>query len=167
MYQKCSTFILILALSSLNAQITKETFIGEWGVDKESYLKHLEKQMGGEKIDLDDPKLKESRMYSMIVGMVEMADHFSYVFTKDSVFVKMGPGDPIPSGHWEIDGSEIHLIGDRKSIEERMGEKMMGMFTEDEINEMLMTKLIFKRISDSVMEFDYEGKDRPLKFNKK
>ena len=44
---------------------------------------------------------------------------------------------------------------------------MMAMFTEDEIKEMLITKLIFKRISDSVMEFDYEGKGRPLKFNKK
>ena len=167
MYKKYSTFILILTLSSLNAQITKETFIGEWSVDKESYLKHLEKQMGGQKIDLDDPKLKESRMYSMIVGMVEMADQLSYVFTIDSVFVKMGPGDPIPSGHWEINGSEIHLIGDRKSVEERMGEKMMAMFTEDEIKEMLITKLIFKRINDSVMEFDYEGKGRPLTFNKK
>ena len=167
MYQTSSKLILILALSTLNAQITKESFIGEWNVDKESYLIHLEKQMGGQKIDLDDPKLKKSRMYSMIVGMVEMADHFSFVFTKDSVFVKMGPGDPIPSGNWEINGSEIHLIGDRKSVEERMGEKMMAMFTEDEINEMLITKLIFKRISDSVMEFDYEGKGRPLKFNKK
>ena len=83
MHQKCSIVILILALSTLSAQITKESFIGEWGVDKESYLKHLETQMGGEKIDLDDPKLKESRMYSMIVGMVEMADHFSYVFTNN------------------------------------------------------------------------------------
>jgi len=167
MYQKYSTFILILALSTLSAQITKESFIGEWGVDKESYLKHLETQMGGQKIDLDDPKLKESRMYSMIIGMVEMADQLSYVFTIDSVFVKMGPGDPIPSGNWEINGSEIHLIGDRKSVEERMGEKMMAMFTEDEIKEMLITKLIFKRINDSVMEFDYDGKGRPLTFNKK
>ena len=167
MYQKYSTFILILALSTLSAQITKESFIGEWGVDKESYLKHLETQMGGQKIDLDDPKLKESRMYSMIIGMVEMADQLSYVFTIDSVFVKMGPGDPIPSGHWEINGSEIHLIGDRKSVEERMGEKMMAMFTEDEIKELLITKLIFKRINDSVMEFDYDGKGRPLTFNKK
>ena len=58
MHQKCSTVILILALSTLSAQITKESFIGEWGVDKESYLKHLEKQMGGEKIDLDDMLLK-------------------------------------------------------------------------------------------------------------
>ena len=167
MYQTSSKLILILALSTLNAQITKESFIGEWNVDKESYLIHLEKQMGGQKIDLDDPKLKKSRMYSMIVGMVEMADHFSFVFTKDSAFVKVGPGDPIPSGNWEINGSEIHLIGDRKSVEERMSEKMMAMFTEDEIKEMLITKLIFKRISDSVMEFDYEGKGRPLKFNKK
>ena len=167
MYKTSSKLILILALSTLNAQITKESFIGEWNVDKESYLIHLEKQMGGQKIDLDDPKLKESRMYSMIVGMVEMADHFSFVFTKDSAFVKVGPGDPIPSGNWEINGSEIHLIGDRKSVEERMSEKMMAMFTEDEIKEMLITKLIFNRISDSVMEFDYEGKDRPLKFNKK
>ena len=167
MYKTSSKLILILALSTLNAQITKESFIGEWNVDKESYLIHLEKQMGGQKIDLDDPKLKKSRMYSMIVGMVEMADHFSFVFTKDSAFVKVGPGDPIPSGNWEINGSEIHLIGDRKSVEERMGEKMMAMFTEDEINEMLITKLIFKRISDSVMEFDYEGKGRSLKFNKK
>ena len=167
MYQTSSKLILILALSTLNAQISKESFIGEWNVDKESYLIHLEKQMGGQKIDLDDPKLKKSRMYSMIVGMVEMADHFSFVFTKDSAFVKVGPGDPIPSGNWEINGSEIHLIGDRKSVEERMGEKMMAMFTEDEIKEMLITKLIFKRISDSVMEFDYEGKGRPLKFNKK
>ena len=167
MYQTSSKLILILALSTLNAQITKESFIGEWNVDKESALIHLEKQMGGQKIDLDDPKLKESRMYSMIVGMVEMADHFSFVFTKDSAFVKVGPGDPIPSGNWEINGSEIHLIGDRKSVEERMSEKMMAMFTEDEIKEMLITKLPFKRISDSIMEFDYEGKGRPLKFNKK
>ena len=167
MYQTSSKLILILAFSTLNAQITKESFIGEWNVDKESYLIHLEKQMGGQKIDLDDPKLKKSRMYSMIVGMVEMADHFSFVFTKDSAFVKVGPGDPIPSGNWEINGSKIHLIGDRKSVEERMGEKMMAMFTEDEIKEMLITKLLFKRISDSIMEFDYEGKGRPLKFNKK
>ena len=167
MYQTSSKLILILALSTLNAQITKESFIGEWNVDKESALIHLEKQMGGQKIDLDDPKLKESRMYSMIVGMVEMADHFSFVFTKDSAFVKVGPGDPIPSGNWEINGSEIHLIGDKKSVEERMSEKMMAMFTEDEIKEMLITKLLFKRISDSIMEFDYEGKGRPLKFNKK
>ena len=62
MHQKCSIVILILALSTLSAQITKESFIGEWGVDKESYLKHIEKQMGGQKIDLDDPKLKDSRM---------------------------------------------------------------------------------------------------------
>ena len=110
MHQKCSIVILILALSTLSARITKESFIGEWGVDKESYLKHIVKQMGGQKIDLDDPKLKESRMYSMIVGMVEMADQLSYVFTIDSVFVKMGPGDPIPSGHWEIAASEINLI---------------------------------------------------------
>ena len=134
MYQTSSKLILIIALSTLNAQITKESFIGEWNVDKESYLIHLEKQMGGQKINLDDPKLKKSRMYSMIVGMVEMADHFSFVFTKDSAFVKVGPGDPIPSGNWEINGSEIHLIGDRKSVEERMGEKMMAMFSEDEIN---------------------------------
>ena len=167
MYKTSSKLILILALSTLNAQITKESFIGEWNVDKESYLIHLEKQMGGQKIDLDDPKLKESPMYSMIVGMVEMADHFSFVFTKDSAFVKVGPGDPIPSGNWEINGSEIHLIGDRKSVEERMSEKMMAMFTKDEIKEMLITKLLFKRISDSIMEFDYEGKGRPLKFNKK
>ena len=167
MYQTSSKLILILALSTLNAQITKESFIGEWNVDKESYLIHLEEQMGGQKIDLDNPKLKENRMYSMIVGMVEMADHFSFVFTKDSAFVKMGPGDPIPSGNWEINGSEIHLIGDRKSVEERMGEKMMAMFSEDEIKEMLITKLLFKRIGDSIMEFDYEGKGRPLKFNKK
>ena len=167
MYQTSSKLILIIALSTLNAQITKESFIGEWNVDKESYLIHLEKQMGGQKIDLDDPKLKESRMYSMIVGMVEMADHFSFVFTKDSAFVKVGPGDPIPSGNWEINGSEIHLIGDRKSVEERMSEKMMAMFTEDEIKEMLITKLLFKRISDSIMEFDYEGRGKPLKFNKK
>ena len=166
MYQTSSKLILILALSTLNAQITKESFIGEWNVDKESYLIHLEEQMGGQKIDLDDPKLKESRMYSMIVGMVEMADHFSFVFTKDSAFVKVGPGDPIPSGNWEINGSEIHLIGDRKSFEERMGKKI-SLFTEDEIKEMLITKLLFKRISDSIMEFDYEGKGRPLKFNKK
>ena len=166
MYQTSSKLILIIALSTLNAQITKESFIGEWNVDKESYLIHLEKQMGGQKINLDDPKLKKSRMYSMIVGMVEMADHFSFVFTKDSAFVKVGPGDPIPSGNWEINGSEIHLIGDRKSFEERMGKKI-SLFTEDEIKEMLITKLIFKRISDSVMEFDYEGKGRPLKFNKK
>ena len=152
MYQTSSKLILILALSTLNAQITKESFIGEWNVDKESYLIHLEKQMGGQKIDLDDPKLKKSRMYSMIVGMVEMADHFSFVFTKDSAFVKVGPGDPIPSGNWEINGSEIHLIGDRKSVEERMSEKMMAMFTEDEIKEMLITKLLFKRISDSMRE---------------
>lgn len=150
----------------MNAQITKESFIGEWNVDKESYLIHLEKQMGGQKINLDDPKLKKSRMYSMIVGMVEMADHFSFVFTKDSAFVKVGPGDPIPSGNWEINGSEIHLIGDRKSFEERMGKKI-SLFTEDEIKEMLITKLLFKRISDSIMEFDYEEKGRPLKFNKK
>ena len=167
MYQTSSKLILMLALSTLNAQITKESFIGEWNVDKESYLIHLEKQMGGQKINLDDPKLKESRMYSMIVGMVEMADHFSFVFTKDSAFVKVGPGDPIPSGNWEINGSEIHLIGDRKSFEERMGEKMMAMFSEDEIKEMLITKLLFKRIGDSIMEFDYEGKGKPLKFNKK
>ena len=166
MYQTFSKLILILALSTLNAQITKESFIGEWNVDKESYLIHLEKQMGGQKINLDDPKLKKSRMYSMIVGMVEMADHFSFVFTKDSAFVKMGPGDPIPSGYWEINGSEIHLIGDRKSFEERMGKKI-SLFTEDEIKEMLITKLLFKRISDSIMEFDYEEKGRPLKFNKK
>ena len=166
MYQTSSKLILILALSTLNAQITKESFIGEWNVDKESYLIHLEKQMGGQKINLDDPKLKKSRMYSMIVGMVEMADHFSFVFTKDSAFVKVGPGDPIPSGNWEINGSEIHLIGDRKSFEERMGKKI-SLFTEDEIKEMLITKLLFKRISDSIMEFDYEGKGRPLKFNKK
>ena len=166
MYQTSSKLILIIALSTLNAQITKESFIGEWNVDKESALIHLEKQMGGQKIDLDDPKLKESRMYSMIVGMVEMADHFSFVFTKDSAFVKVGPGDPIPSGNWEINGSEIHLIGDRKSFEERMGKKI-SLFTEDEIKEMLITKLLFKRISDSIMEFDYEGKGRPLKFNKK
>ena len=166
MYLKSSKLILILALSMLNAQITKESFIGEWNVDKESYLIHLEKQMGGQKINLDDPKLKKSRMYSMIVGMVEMADHFSFVFTKDSAFVKVGPGDPIPSGNWEINGSEIHLIGDRKSFEERMGKKI-SLFTEDEIKEMLITKLLFKRISDSIMEFDYEEKGRPLKFNKK
>ena len=166
MYQTSSKLILIIALSTLNAQITKESFIGEWNVDKESYLIHLEKQMGGQKINLDDPKLKKSRMYSMIVGMVEMADHFSFVFTKDSAFVKVGPGDPIPSGNWEINGSEIHLIGDRKSFEERMGKKI-SLFTEDEIKEMLITKLLFKRISDSIMEFDYEGKGRPLKFNKK
>ena len=166
MYQTSSKLILIIALSTLNAQITKESFIGEWNVDKESALIHLEKQMGGKKIDLDDPKLKESRMYSMIVGMVEMADHFSFVFTKDSAFVKVGPGDPIPSGNWEINGSEIHLIGDRKSFEERMGKKI-SLFTEDEIKEMLITKLLFKRISDSIMEFDYEEKGRPLKFNKK
>ena len=166
MYQTSSKLILIIALSTLNAQITKESFIGEWNVDKESYLIHLEKQMGGQKINLDDPKLKKSRMYSMIVGMVEMADHFSFVFTKDSAFVKMGPGDPIPSGNWEINGSEIHLIGDRKSFEERMGKKI-SLFTEDEIKEMLITKLLFKRISDSIMEFDYEEKGRPLKFNKK
>ena len=166
MYQTSSKLILILALSTLNAQITKESFIGEWNVDKESYLIHLEKQMGGQKINLDDPKLKKSRMYSMIVGMVEMADHFSFVFTKDSAFVKVGPGDPIPSGNWEINGSEIHLIGDRKSFEERMGKKI-SLFTEDEIKEMLITKLLFKRISDSIMEFDYEEKGRPLKFNKK
>ena len=166
MYQTSSKLILMLALSTLNAQITKESFIGEWNVDKESYLIHLEKQMGGQKIDLDDPKLKKSRMYSMIVGMVEMADHFSFVFTKDSAFVKVGPGDPIPSGNWEINGSEIHLIGDRKSFEERMGKKI-SLFTEDEIKEMLITKLLFKRISDSIMEFDYEEKGRPLKFNKK
>ncbi len=135
MYQTSSKLILILALSMLNAQITKESFIGEWNVDKESYLIHLEKQMGGQKINLDDPKLKKSRMYSMIVGMVEMADHFSFVFTKDSAFVKVGPGDPIPSGNWEINGSEIHLIGDRKSFEERMGKKI-SLFTEDEIKEM-------------------------------
>ena len=166
MYQTSSKLILMLALSTLNAQITKESFIGEWNVDKESYLIHLEKQMGGQKINLDDPKLKKSRMYSMIVGMVEMADHFSFVFTKDSAFVKVGPGDPIPSGNWEINGSEIHLIGDRKSFEERMGKKI-SLFTEDEIKEMLITKLPFKRISDSIMEFDYEEKGRPLKFNKK
>ena len=166
MYQTSSKLILILALSTLNAQISKESFIGEWNVDKESYLIHLEKQMGGQKINLDDPKLKKSRMYSMIVGMVEMADHFSFVFTKDSAFVKVGPGDPIPSGNWEINGSEIHLIGDRKSFEERMGKKI-SLFTEDEIKEMLITKLLFKRISDSIMEFDYEEKGRPLKFNKK
>ncbi|MEC7729811.1 MAG: hypothetical protein VX497_00865 [Candidatus Neomarinimicrobiota bacterium] len=166
MYQTSSKLILIIALSTLNAQITKESFIGEWNVDKESYLIHLEKQMGGQKINLDDPKLKKSRMYSMIVGMVEMADHFSFVFTKDSAFVKVGPGDPIPSGNWEINGSEIHLIGDRKSFEERMGKKI-SLFTEDEIKEMLITKLLFKRISDSIMEFDYEEKGRPLKFNKK
>ena len=166
MYLKSSKLILILALSMLNAQITKESFIGEWNVDKESYLIHLEKQMGGQKINLDDPKLKKSRMYSMIVGMVEMADHFSFVFTKDSAFVKVGPGDPIPSGNWEINGSEIHLIGDRKSFEERMGKKI-SLFTEDEIKEMLITKLLFKRISDSIMEFDYERRGRPLKFNKK
>ena len=166
MYQTSSKLILILALSTLNAQITKESFIGEWNVDKESYLIHLEKQMGGQKINLDDPKLKKSRMYSMIVGMVEMADHFSFVFTKDSAFVKVGPGDPIPSGNWEINGSEIHLIGDRKSFEERMGKKI-SLFTEDEIKEMLITKLLFKRISDSIMEFDYEGRGKPLKFNKK
>ncbi len=166
MYQTSSKLILMLALSTLNAQITKESFIGEWNVDKESYLIHLEKQMGGQKINLDDPKLKKSRMYSMIVGMVEMADHFSFVFTKDSAFVKVGPGDPIPSGNWEINGSEIHLIGDRKSFEERMGKKI-SLFTEDEIKEMLITKLLFKRISDSIMEFDYEEKGRPLKFNKK
>ena len=166
MYQTSSKLILIIALSTLNAQITKESFIGEWNVDKESYLIHLEKQMGGQKINLDDPKLKKSRMYSMIVGMVEMADHFSFVFTKDSAFVKVGPGDPIPSGNWEINGSEIHLIGDRKSFEERMGKKI-SLFTEDEIKEMLITKLPFKRISDSIMEFDYEEKGRPLKFNKK
>ena len=166
MYQTSSKLILIIALSTLNAQITKESFIGEWNVDKESYLIHLEKQMGGQKINLDDPKLKKSRMYSMIVGMVEMADHFSFVFTKDSAFVKVGPGDPIPSGNWEINGSEIHLIGDRKSFEERMGKKT-SLFTEDEIKEMLITKLLFKRISDSIMEFDYEEKGRPLKFNKK
>ena len=166
MYQTSSKLILIIALSTLNAQITKESFIGEWNVDKESALIHLEKQMGGQKIDLDDPKLKKSRMYSMIVGMVEMADHFSFVFTKDSAFVKVGPGDPIPSGNWEINGSEIHLIGDRKSFEERMGKKI-SLFTEDEIKEMLITKLLFKRISDSIMEFDYEEKGRPLKFNKK
>ena len=142
MYQTSSKLILILALSMLNAQITKESFIGEWNVDKESYLIHLEKQMGGQKINLDDPKLKKSRMYSMIVGMVEMADHFSFVFTKDSAFVKVGPGDPIPSGNWEINGSEIHLIGDRKSFEERMGKKI-SLFTEDEIKEMLITKLLF------------------------
>ena len=105
MYLTSSKLILIIALSTLNAQITKESFIGEWNVDKESYLIHLEKQMGGQKINLDDPKLKKSRMYSMIVGMVEMADHFSFVFTKDSAFVKVGPGDPIPSGNWEINGS--------------------------------------------------------------
>ena len=167
MCQTPSKLIFILALSTLNAQLTKESFIGEWNVDKESYLIHLEKQMGGQKIDLDDPKLKESRMYSMIVGMVEMADHFSFVFTKDSAFVKVGPGDPIPSGNWEINGSEIPLIGDRKSVEERMSEKMMAMFAEDEIKEMLITKLLFMRISDSIMEFDYEVKGRPLKFNKK
>ena len=166
MYQTSSKLILIIALSTLNAQITKESFIGEWNVDKESALIHLEKQMGGQKINLDDPKLKKSRMYSMIVGMVEMADHFSFVFTKDSAFVKVGPGDPIPSGNWEINGSEIHLIGDRKSFEERMGKKI-SLFTEDEIKEMLITKLLFKRISDSIMEFDYEEKGRPLKFNKK
>ena len=166
MYQTSSKLILIIALSTLNAQITKESFIGEWNVDKESYLIHLEKQMGGQKINLDDPKLKKSRMYSMIVGMVEMADHFSFVFTKDSAFVKVGPGDPIPSGNWEINGSEIHLIGDRKSFEERMGKKI-SLFTEDEIKEMLITKLLFKRISDSIMEFDYEGRGKPLKFNKK
>ena len=166
MNQTSSKLILIIALSTLNAQITKESFIGEWNVDKESYLIHLEKQMGGQKINLDDPKLKKSRMYSMIVGMVEMADHFSFVFTKDSAFVKVGPGDPIPSGNWEINGSEIHLIGDRKSFEERMGKKI-SLFTEDEIKEMLITKLLFKRISDSIMEFDYEEKGRPLKFNKK
>ena len=166
MYQTSSKLILLLALSTLNAQITKESFIGEWNVDKESYLIHLEKQMGGQKINLDDPKLKKSRMYSMIVGMVEMADHFSFVFTKDSAFVKVGPGDPIPSGNWEINGSEIHLIGDRKSFEERMGKKI-SLFTEDEIKEMLITKLLFMRISDSIMEFDYEEKGRPLKFNKK
>ena len=166
MYQTSSKLILIIALSTLNAQITKESFIGEWNVDKESYLIHLEKQMGGQKINLDDPKLKKSRMYSMIVGMVEMADHFSFVFTKDSAFVKVGPGDPIPSGNWEINGSEIHLIGDRKSFEERMGKKI-SLFTEDEIKEMLITKLLFKRIGDSIMEFDYEGKGKPLKFNKK
>ena len=166
MYQTSSKLILIIALSTLNAQIAKESFIGEWNVDKESYLIHLEKQMGGQKINLDDPKLKKSRMYSMIVGMVEMADHFSFVFTKDSAFVKVGPGDPIPSGNWEINGSEIHLIGDRKSFEERMGKKI-SLFTEDEIKEMLITKLLFKRISDSIMEFDYEEKGRPLKFNKK
>ena len=166
MYQTSSKLILMLALSTLNAQIAKESFIGERNVDKESYLIHLEKQMGGQKINLDDPKLKKSRMYSMIVGMVEMADHFSFVFTKDSAFVKVGPGDPIPSGNWEINGSEIHLIGDRKSFEERMGKKI-SLFTEDEIKEMLITKLLFKRISDSIMEFDYEEKGRPLKFNKK
>ena len=42
MYQTSSKLILILALSTLNAQITKESFIGEWNVDKESYLIHLE-----------------------------------------------------------------------------------------------------------------------------
>ena len=85
MYQTSSKLILIIALSTLNAQITKESFIGEWNVDKESYLIHLEKQMGGQKINLDDPKLKKSRMYSMIVGMVEMADHFSFVFFRYAV----------------------------------------------------------------------------------
>ena len=43
MYQTSSKLILIIALSTLNAQITKESFIGEWNVDKESYLIHLEK----------------------------------------------------------------------------------------------------------------------------
>ena len=47
-----------------------------------------------------------------------------------------------------------------------MGKKI-SLFTEDEIKEMLITKLLFKRISDSIMEFDYEEKGRPLKFNKK
>ena len=37
MYQTSSKLILIIALSTLNAQITKESFIGEWNVDKESY----------------------------------------------------------------------------------------------------------------------------------
>ena len=48
-----------------------------------------------------------------------------------------------------------------------MGKEMMSMFTEDEIKEMLITKLFFTKISDSVMEFDYEGRGRSLKFNKK
>ena len=67
MYQTSSKLILILALSTLNAQITKESFIGEWNVDKESALIHLEKQMGGQKIDLDDPKLKESRINILVL----------------------------------------------------------------------------------------------------
>jgi len=158
---------LITELSILNAQITKELFIGEWKVDKESYQKHIASQMGLQKIDLNDPKLKDSRMYPMIVNMVKMGNQFSYVFKKDSVFVKMGPGEPIPSGDWKISGSEIHLIGDRKSVEGKMGKEMMSMFTEDEIKEMLITKLFFTKISDSVMEFDYEGRGRSLKFNKK